>query len=68
MSCSDKEGEEFLKWFVGFSDGESNFTIVFQKDKIGIITGASFRFILELHKDDVNTLKYIKSKLNIGIE
>ena len=68
LSCSDKEDEEFLKWFVGFSDGESNFTIVFQKDKNGIITGASFRFIIELHKDDINTLKYIKSKLNIGNE
>lgn len=28
QSCIDKEYEEFLKWFVGFSDGESNFTIV----------------------------------------
>jgi len=68
LSCSDKEDEEFLKWFVGFSDGESNFTIVFQKDKNGNITGASFRFIIELHKDDLNTLKYIKSKLNLGNE
>jgi hypothetical protein len=66
LACTDLDYENFLKWFVGFSDGESNFTIVFQKDKNGIITGASFRFILELHIDDINTLKYIKSKLNIG--
>ena len=47
QSCIDKEYEEFLKWFVGFSDGESNFTIVFQKNKAGDITWASFRFIIE---------------------
>lgn len=46
QSCIDKEYEEFLKWFVGFSDGESNFTIVFQKNKAGDITWASFRFII----------------------
>ena len=64
----DKEYEEFLQWFVGFSDGESNFTIVLQKDKNGSISGASFRFIIELHIDDLNTLKYIRSKLKIGNE
>nr|WPM94751.1 hypothetical protein [Ceratocystis fimbriata]WPM94805.1 hypothetical protein [Ceratocystis fimbriata] len=60
--------EEFLRWFVGFSDGESNFTIVLLKDKEGNIKGVSFRFIIELHVDDIDALKYIKSKLNIGNE
>ena len=46
QSCIDKEYEEFLKWFVGYLDGESNFTIVFQKNKDGNITWASFRFII----------------------
>nr|YP_009744358.1 hypothetical protein [Xylaria hypoxylon]QIE13214.1 hypothetical protein [Xylaria hypoxylon] len=64
----DKEDEEFYRWFVGFADGESNFIIVFQKDSNGDISGASFRFSIELHIDDLNTLKYIKSKLNIGNE
>jgi hypothetical protein len=41
---------------------------VFQKDTNGNITGASFRFIIELHIDDIDTLKYIKSKLNLGNE
>ena len=68
LSSSDKKDEEFYKWFVGFADGESNFTIVFQKDTNGNITGASFRFIIELHIDDIDTLKYIKSKLNLGNE
>ena len=68
LSSSEKKDEEFYKWFVGFADGESNFTIVFQKDTNGNITGASFRFIIELHIDDIDTLKYIKSKLNLGNE
>ena len=68
QSCIDKEYEEFLKWFAGFSDGESNFTIVFQKNKEGDITWVSFRFSIELHIDDIDTLKYIRSKLNIGNE
>ena len=41
---------------------------MFQKDTNGNITGASFRFIIELHIDDIDTLKYIKSKLNLGNE
>jgi hypothetical protein len=63
---SKPKDEEFLRWFVGFSDGESNFLIVLQKDKEGNNIGASFRFIIELHVDDIDVLKYIKSKLNIG--
>lgn len=58
--------ENFFKWFVGFSDGEGNFTIVFYKDKKGQIVSATFRFIIELHVDDIEVLNYIKSKLNIG--
>lgn len=60
--------EEFYRWFVGFADGESTFAIVFQKDNNGDISGASFRFNIELHIDDIDALKYIKSKLNIGNE
>lgn len=62
----NSEDEKFFWWFVGFSDGESNFSIVYQKDSNGDITGASFRFNIELHIDDIDTLRYIKSKLNIG--
>lgn len=68
LSCSEKEDEKFIRWFVGFSEGEYNFTIVSQKDKNGNISGASFIFTIELHIDDINTLKYIKSKLNMGNE
>lgn len=62
------DDENFVKWFVGFSDGESNFTIVFHKDSNSDIVSATFRFIIELHVDDIEVLKYIKNKLNIGTE
>lgn len=35
---------------------------------MGNIVGATFRFTLDLHSDDINALKYIKSILNIGNE
>ena len=68
LRSPSKEDEEFYLWFVGFADGESNFSIVFYKDKMGNIIGANFRFSIDLHKDDVSALEYIKSKLNIGYE
>lgn len=58
--------ENFLKWFVGFSDSEANFTILPYKNKAGNITSFTFRFIIELHIDDIGALNLIKSKLNIG--
>jgi len=58
--------EEFIKWFVGFSDAESYFIIVLHKDKTAKILSITFRFLIELHVDDIDALKYIKSKLNIG--
>ena len=58
--------EEFIKWFVGFSDAESNFSIVLYKDKTAKILYINFRFLIELHVDDIDDLKLIKSKLNIG--
>ena len=64
-SCSNHD-EEFIKWFVGFSDAESNFTIVLYKDKTGKIISFTFRFLIELHVDDIDALKLIKNKLNLG--
>ena len=69
--CTYTENDEdFFKWFVGFSDGESNFTIVLHKDQNGdILKGSAiFRFTIELHIDDKEVLNYIKSRLNIGTE
>jgi hypothetical protein len=62
----DKEDEKFLNWFVGFADGESNFSIVLYKNSDGNILSATFRFTIELHVDDIEVLNYIKRKLNIG--
>lgn len=66
LPCINLDDENFIRWFVGFSDGEANFSIVYQKDTNGNIIGASFRFVIELHIDDIDALRYIKSKLDIG--
>lgn len=52
--------EEFLFWFSGFTDGEGNFSISFDRSYI------RFRFKINLHIDDLLVLKFIRSKLNIG--
>lgn len=53
-------GSEFLFWFSEFTDGEGSFSIFF--DRVYI----RFRFKINLHIDDIEVLKTIKSKLNIG--
>ena len=55
--------EEFLFWFSGLvrTDGEGNFSISLDRNYI------RFRFKLNLHINDLQVLKVIKSKLNIGI-
>ena len=60
--------EDFFKWFSGFSDAEGNFSIVVLKNKLGDLSGFSFRFSIELHVDDKDALIYIKENLNIGNE
>lgn len=52
--------EEFLFWFAGFTDGEGNFSIILDGSYI------RFRFKINLHIDDLQVLKIIKSKLKIG--
>lgn len=54
--------EDFLQWFVGFVDGEGNFSIKWDKSKKAI----GFRFKINLHKDDINTLIIIQEKLGVG--
>ncbi len=63
-SCYSNLSEEFIKWFVGFSDAESNFTIVLYKDKTNKISSFTFRFIIELHVDDMDALKLSYSMNN----
>lgn len=57
----------FDSWFVGFSDAESSFNIVPKLDSKGNISRFTFMFVIGLHLDDIEALKYIQSKLNIGI-
>ena len=37
--------------------------IIFYKNKLGTISSATFRFTIELHIDDKNTLDIIKEEL-----
>jgi len=57
----------FLKWFVGFSDAESSFSIVpsLNKDKV-TVSSFYFMFKIALHKDDEDVLRYIHNKLGVG--
>jgi hypothetical protein len=56
--------DNFLEWFVGFSDGESNFTIGI--DERLKLTRFNFRFLIGLHIDDRPLLEYIHLKLGCG--
>lgn len=58
---------DFYLWFVGFSDAESNFSIVAKLDANGNVNRFTFVFGIGLHTDDREALEYIQSKLNIGI-
>lgn len=49
-----------MEWFCGFADGESSFIIVRQGNSF------KFRFLINLHIDDLNLLHYIKDTLNLG--
>ena len=64
---SKQDKENFLQWFVGFSDAESNFFIdsSLKKDKV-TISSFCFIFKIALHKDDQDVLRYISSMLGIG--
>lgn len=59
--CSRTYSLEFIEWFRGFSDAESYFSI-------GLKPGNSFnfKFSIEVHKDDLKSLIYIKDTLGFG--
>jgi hypothetical protein len=54
----------FYEWFVGFTDGEGNFTIGLDRRHSNI--RFNFRFLIGLHKDDKPLLELIQKKLNCG--
>lgn len=58
----------FYQWFVGFSDGESSFSIIPKLDTTGTkINRFSFAFTIKLHVDDKNALVYVQNTLGFGI-
>jgi hypothetical protein len=56
----DSLDKYFIQWFVGFSDGESNFQIKLTEDRIQLM------FQIGLHWDDLPLLTYLKDKLQCG--
>lgn len=56
--------QEFVEWFRGFTDAEGCFYIA---KRNGSSTFFEFRFIIELHVDDMKALEFIKSTLGIGV-
>lgn len=57
-SCN-REMKNFYAWFSGFTDAEGSFYIAISKI-------CSFRFQINLHKDDLNVLYYIQRSLGFG--
>jgi len=55
--CEPKLTKEFLRWFVGFVDAEGCFLIS---------RNCTFKFVIELHKDDKEVLLKIAEKLDVG--
>ena len=51
---------DFIEWFIGFVDGEGNFSIKRDHNTF------AFVFQIKLHIDDVNILHSIKSNLKMG--
>jgi hypothetical protein len=57
----------FIEWFVGFSEAESNFLCRLRVKEQGQgLLGYEFLFRISLHKDDIRALEYIKSNLGCG--
>lgn len=58
---------EFHQWFVGFTDGEGNFSInaSYNEDKTKI-KRVNFEFRIALHIDDISVLEYIRDRLQVG--
>nr|YP_010710810.1 hypothetical protein P2Z26_mgp06 [Gonatophragmium mori]WCZ71174.1 hypothetical protein [Gonatophragmium mori] len=52
----NKYDEQFLKWFIGFSEGDGSF----------VITGGKSLFSIHLHLVDLPLLYTIKTNLNMG--
>lgn len=56
----------FIEWFVGLCEAESNFLIRTRKNAKEEVSGFEFVFRITLHQDDVKVLEYIKNTLKCG--
>ena len=57
---------QFYQWFVGFSDAEASFWLQPVLNSNNTIKKVTWVFSIELHKDDLRVLEFIKDKLEIG--
>lgn len=57
---------DFIEWFVGLCEAESNFLIRIRKNESGGVIGFEFVFRIALHLDDRKVLELIKETLNCG--
>ena len=57
---------EFYKWFVGFSDAEGSFWFQPVLGSYSTILKVTWVFSIELHKDDLNVLEFIRNNIGIG--
>jgi cytochrome c oxidase subunit 3 len=58
--------QEFLEWFVGFTDGEGNFNIRITRSIDNTFKNVQFTFQIGLHKDEEELLYYIMNTLKCG--
>lgn len=54
--------QEFIEWFVGFSDAESNFLVKINHSKKQV----QLFFQIGLHLNDLSLLEFLKNKFNVG--
>lgn len=57
-----KDSKQFLEWFVGFTDAEGCFSI----SSLKFVNHITLKFLIELHRDDVEILNRISETLAIG--
>ena len=53
---------QFIEWFVGFTDGEGCFLVIFKQNETYVV----LNFVIELHIDDIEVLYKIVQNLGIG--
>uniref|UniRef100_UPI0023EFFD51 homing endonuclease n=1 Tax=Leptographium wingfieldii TaxID=155675 RepID=UPI0023EFFD51 len=56
----------FIEWFVGFTDAEGNFNIKLTDLNNNTFKYVQFTFQIDLHKDDIKVLEYIRDNLKCG--